>query len=331
MIFVPQQIDNEGNGDFVGYTLAIPEVSDLEYFCDLYPRMLQGLSSKAKGYRPEASVIDIPQQAGLEFIENLALLAGIAAEKAAITNAIASVEYLHLVKAGNNTKVMASGRIAADARLLDEYLALLGRDRARFRNPLFRSGLMLALLDRSCWYQPMAAMLTQRPWPFFVRSEKTPKGIAWFAADAAKRFQDLSQKYDSEVREMNDAETRPKSPLELLVYRLIRKYVRCKTKDKCGLEWDDFKDKKVVDEKTGKSRPDVPQEYRDTREKIASDAFLAMRSRREQDFVEYFTATVCSVGQFLPEDDFRIVAEALLREPENVKTLTLLALSANSV
>ena len=53
-------------------------------------------------------------------------------------------------------------------------------------------------------------------------------------------------------------------------------------------------------------------------------------SRREQDFVDHFTATFCYVKQFLPEDDFRVVAEALLTKPEDVKTLTLLALSANS-
>ena len=33
LIFVPQQIDSDGKGDFVGYILAIPEVDDLENFC----------------------------------------------------------------------------------------------------------------------------------------------------------------------------------------------------------------------------------------------------------------------------------------------------------
>ncbi len=74
----------------------------------------------------------------------------------------------------------------------------------------------------------------------------------------------------------------------------------------------------------------MPEAYREAREKVASGTFLEMRSRREQAFVDHFTATFCSVKQFLPEKEFRIVAEALLTEPENVKTLTLLALSANS-
>ena len=75
---------------------------------------------------------------------------------------------------------------------------------------------------------------------------------------------------------------------------------------------------------------DVPSEYREAREKIVSDVFLAMRSRREQDFVDYFTATICSVGYYLSPEDFQLVADKLLRSPEDLKTMTMLALSANS-
>jgi CRISPR-associated protein Cmx8 len=128
---------------------------------------------------------------------------------------------------------------------------------------------------------------------------------------------------------------RPKVPLEAIVYRLIRTYVHRKTKDRCGIGWEDFKDRKVKDEQTGRERVDVPEAYREAREKVCADAFLALRSRREQDFVDFFTATFCQVAQYLPEEDYRTLASALIRrdgEPswEGVKTLSLLALSANS-
>ena len=103
-----------------------------------------------------------------------------------------------------------------------------------------------------------------------------------------------------------------------------------KTEDKSGLKWENFKDKRIKDERTGRERVDVPPAYREAREKVASGTFLEMRSRREQAFVDHFIATFCSVKQFLSEEDFQLVAEALLKQHENVKTLTLLALSANS-
>jgi len=340
MIFVPRQIDDDGKADFVGYTLAIPEVADLEEFCRIYPRMLAQLDTATIGYRPRAAVIDIPQQAGLEFLEHMALLADQAARRRELINCLAAIEYTHLVKVGNNVKLMASGRIASDEHLLhvlDQYLALLGRDRARFRNPLFRAGVMLALLEGKPWYLPMRDPLMERPWPLFVRTEKTPAGLPWFAADVSKKFQDVSQDYQEEVEAMSEiqnlgtAPDRPKPPLELLVYRLIQNYVRRKTEEKCGIRWEDFKDNKVKDENTGKQRINFPKEYQEAREKVVSDGFLAMRSRREQDFVDYFTATVCSVAQFLPEDEFCVVAKALLEEPEKVKILALLAFSASSL
>jgi CRISPR-associated protein Cmx8 len=302
------------------------------------------LSIDARGFRPAAAVIDIPQQAGLEFLEDLARLVERAAKKTEISDVVSSIEYLHLVKAGNNVKSMAAGRITPNPRLLDRYLTLVSGHRPRFRNPLFRASLMRWMLEeadvpgRSTWYRPMAHMMVERPWPLFVRCEKTPKAIPWFSADAVTRFQDVLEDYHDEledssmtnVQQPGATADKPKPPLEVLVYRLVQNFVRQKTRDKCGLEWDDFKDKKIKDEKTKKERVDVPKEYAEAKERVVSDAFLAMRSRREKDFVEYFTASICSVRRYLGEDEFCIVAKALLDQPEDVKTLTLLALSANS-
>ena len=38
----------------------MPEVNDLEEFCDVYPRSLAGLDPQMRGYRPKASIIDLP-------------------------------------------------------------------------------------------------------------------------------------------------------------------------------------------------------------------------------------------------------------------------------
>ena len=113
--------------------------------------------------------------------------------------------------------------------------------------------------------------------------------------------------------------------LALCVHRLIRDYANRRTEEKSGKKYADFRDQK---DKNGRIK--YPQEYREAREKICSDAFLAMRGRRDQAFVEYFTGTIGSIPQYLPEDDYLVVSKALLTDWEQVKTLSMLALSAVS-
>ena len=333
LIYVPQQIDNDGERNFMGYTLAIPEVADLEDFCDDYPRLLRDLPRDAQGYRPAAAVIDIPAESALQFMDYLAILTRHSVNKTRLRSAVNSVEFLHLVKAGNNVKSMASGRLAPDPRLLEKYRAVASRNQRTYRNPLFRGALLKSILDNEEWYSSMTEMLVERPWQFFIRSEKTPRSMPWFSADAANRFQFSLTEFQGDVKvhamTQNNSQTdsKPTQPLDLLVHRLISNFVRRRTEAKSNLKWNEFA--KIKNEK-GEDRTDVPKEYREAREKIVSDTFLGMRSRREQDFVDFFTAHVCNVPQFLREDEFHVVAQALLTKPGEVKTLAMLALSANS-
>jgi len=115
--------------------------------------------------------------------------------------------------------------------------------------------------------------------------------------------------------------------LALRVYRLVREYAQHKTERRCDIKWESFKDKK-----NDKGYVDVPQKYREAREKVCADAFLSVRSRKaREDFAAYFTGTLCSIPQFLKEDDYRLLSEALVTEQwEDVRNLTMLALSAMS-
>jgi CRISPR-associated protein Cmx8 len=113
------------------------------------------------------------------------------------------------------------------------------------------------------------------------------------------------------------------------IHDLITAYVVRKTEVKSGIRWDDIKDKWVTDA-AGRRRRDVPPRYQDARQKVCMDAFLRLRScRSREDFVSYFTGTICSVPQYLPESEYGLVAEALLSEDrwEDVKALSMLALS----
>ncbi|HLN30230.1 MAG TPA: type I-MYXAN CRISPR-associated protein Cmx8 [Gemmataceae bacterium] len=341
LIFVPQRIDNDGKSEFAGYTLAIPEVSHLENFCNDYVDLLHNLSTEIRGYRPTEAIIDLPDQAALEFMSNLTRIAAHRVRKKTIHDCVSSVEYVNLVKIGNNIKFTASGRVAPRSSLLDSYLAIAGGQKqpTPYRNPLFRAALLLALLrgrsDRR-WYEFMGPLLIERPWSFFVHAEDSPWLQRAFAADAAHKFASEWERYEKERKDnmplneqQRDGATLTTPELPLLVHRLVREYVQRRAEDKSGHKWEDFKDKKKTDE-SGRTRIDIPEGYSKAKEKIASSVFLEMRSRREQDFVEHFTATFCSIKQYLPEREYEVVAEALLKNPDDVKTLTLLALSANS-
>lgn len=349
LIFVPQVIESDGDSDFVGYSLAIPEVSDLEAFCDEYPELLARLSPDRHGYRPAGAVIDLPAQSALEFLEHLAELTDFQIKEGksrGVLKSVSSIEYLYLVKLGNNVKLQTSGRIAPSSDLMSGYFEIMRS--GKFRNPIFRGGLLRSLLhsirEPTPWYSSFADDLQNRPWPQFVCCDKTPRNLPWFATDAAAQFESIARnfldvsnafqsQFSQETLTMADAPAvgKPPTPLETLIYRLVSNYVNRKTENKSNIKWDDImKRPKIKDEKTGKERLDIPKEYKDAREKVVADAFLSMRSRREQDFVDYFTASICSVSQFLPEEEFPAVARALIQEPETVKTITLLALSASS-
>ena len=76
--------------------------------------------------------------------------------------------------------------------------------------------------------------------------------------------------------------------------------------------------------------PSLEKDYREKKEKVAREAFLAVRSRTGADFVAYFTSALCSVPQHASEAKYLEVAHALMdpKSVEQVRSLTLLALSA---
>jgi CRISPR-associated protein Cmx8 len=79
-----------------------------------------------------------------------------------------------------------------------------------------------------------------------------------------------------------------------------------------------------------KGNPALEKDYHEKKEKVAKDAFLAVRARTGTDFATYFVSTLCSVPQRVGEARYQILARALLEKPETARTITLLALSARA-
>jgi CRISPR-associated protein Cmx8 len=339
MVFAPQQIDVDGKGEFVGYVLAIPEVADLENFLADYPMMLGDLSKDIRGYRPAEAVLDLPAQGALAFLEHLAQLAQHAAARSRMAYCVGSIEFLHLAKFGNNVKSMAAGRVAPRPALLDGYRAIVGQPGkpAPYRNPLFRRGLMVALLNDQPWHRPLGPMLVERPWSLFVRSEESPRGLPWFWTDLARMFQTVADQHTDALevyRHMTahdpaSAGPAPEKPLAVVVNHLIRSYLYRRAEERSGVEL-----KKYQTAQRAIDWEKVPPDFNDWKQKLAQSAFLEFRSRHDQAFVDHFVATFCSVKQYLSDEDYQSVANALLdrnnERRDDVKTLTLLALSANS-
>jgi CRISPR-associated protein Cmx8 len=338
MLSVPQRIDNDGASKFVGFVVAVPEVSRLKRFCEKYPGALGTLATEVRGFRPAQAVIDLPEQGALEFINSVARIK-VAQEEESPTRSVNAIEFLHLDRQGNNIKLLASGRVPPDLQLLDDYREIVGRpgEPPCYRNPLFRAALIRALLRGKNWWGEMLPLFMDRDAHFFIPADDAPEGITrlpWFWADARNRL-DLDEDRDQERRRtlMQTTDQGPPTqateqppPLTLLVNRLVRNYVLRRAEDRSGVRLDSFRD----GDRTDWER--VPRAFNDEKAKVAASLFLEFRSRRDQAFIDHFAQTFFAVQQYLSDRDQGHIADALLgeRRVDDVKTLTLMALSAVS-
>lgn len=305
-IYVPSILKRNGEREFTGYALGVPEIDDLEAFVHDWARLARERSPEPdrSGFRPREAIIDLPDEAGLDVARRMfSLLA--AAQGAAPTAPWApAVEIFHVEKQGNNVRLRAVGRVDAVRARADEY----GRVRNAYWSHLFRRQRILNVLDGQPWWSGFGRLCATQP------SDLT-SGSTQFRHDARIAFTEV---------EMTVAETEAEAEksLEELVYRAVRTYVYGRLGSKYDLQWDATK--AVV--------PSWKLDYEKKREKVARDAFLAVRSRTGADFVSYFTGTLCSVPQRLDDRGYLQIARAFTSEGgiERVRSLTLLALSATA-
>ncbi|KJS16374.1 MAG: hypothetical protein VR69_09335 [Peptococcaceae bacterium BRH_c4b] len=335
MVYVPRGVKivkNKATGSLevereeLGYVLAIPEPLDLELFVDEYKDLLRNLELNDNTFwRPKKALIDIPAEAGLEFIYRLA--SSKAAQKRGLRFCLSSVEIYHLERRRNNVKVHVADRIVSDRSILVAYSRL---QEGKYINPLYKSQRIKNILDKKPWYEGMDILLNQYDWQFFVRvNGQTPEKIPFFGYNVLKKFSDTEKdlevfKGDGKMKEKNEAKPLEEQ-LELLIYKIVQSYIWAKTDEKSEIKYKSFKDNKDENQKTK-----YPPEYFEARAKVCKDAFLAVRGRKSQAFLDYFTGTICSIPQYLPAEDYQLVSKALINDWEKVKTLTLLAISANS-
>lgn len=313
-IYVPAVIDNEGKRNFAGYALAIPDVANLEWFCDELPEILSDRSIEKSGYRPRDCIVDLALASALDMMKRLRdRLQQTTGEKFA-DHILFGIDVIHTEKQGNNVRVLSTARLDPEESMLDQYAQI----RDGFWNPLFRRQCLLNLVNHRPWYSGFDALLCTLPYEQSIENE-------YFRRDVREKLKALSS---GEERQMDETATSNTTSIEPLVFRLVGNYVARKLKAKYDLEWKP--EWKGLKNDELNQRPDY-KKYAEMKAKVAKSAFLDIRSRTEQmDFVNYFASSLCSVPQHMKADDFVDLTKALYQETDKIRTLTLLALSANS-
>ena len=318
-LFIPRGVDiKNGRLNNQGFLLAIPEVSHLAEFLDDIKRYWQSRRPDKSGYRPTQAMIEVPQEGGLEFLYDLAQLR--IANNLALS--ISAVEWYHQEKRGNNVHMHGHGRLRADRGLLRRY----ENERNRRANSLFKHLVLNNLLIERPWYEGAARLFASYRAEFFVQALQTPGLGSSFSADTRGRFKTALKDFRAkkEISMSNSEQSSISDALVGQVYDLIGTYVRHRTRERSRMKLEQFS-------KDENGRIRYPREYREVVEKVAKDAFLAMRGRNGRDFVTYFTGTICSVPQFFGrQDDFIDLSRALITQPDLIKDLSMLALSAHS-
>ncbi len=311
-IYVPQTIKIDRNKEtkesgekreFVGYAIAIPDVANLKRFCDRYLKLLKERGVEKSGYRPRDAIIDLPVESALDMMSRLSDRLTAKTGEQSTASMVLGVDIIHTEKQGNNVRLLSVKRINPDQPTINEY----DRIKENYWNPIFRRQRLINLVEYRPWYMGFDALLCTIPYEQSMEND-------YFQHDVKIAF-------EREVKQVNKSgNDQDIKDIDRLVFDLVRNYVGRKLSNKYDLKWSEVKD-----------NPEQKKKYEDTKEKVAKDAFLAVRSRTEQsDFVNYFVSTLCSVPQYLKPEEYSVLTKALYSETDRIRTLTLLALSANS-
>lgn len=316
-VYVPKVIDNEGKGNFVGYAIAIPDIAYLEWFCDELLDILQTRSIEKSGYRPRDCIVDLAVESALDMMKRLCdRLTQTIGEKTGVTSTVFGIDVIHAEKQGKNVRLLGVNRLDPEEAMLDRYSQI----RDIYWSPLFRKQRLLNLVNHSPWYSGFDSVLSTLPYKQITDNE-------YFEHDVQEAFNNEEYTMNEEVATV--AETN----IEKLVYRLVGNYVRRKLKAKYNLEWK--KEWKLSKNSTNEQKESRNKsgygDYTEKRSKVAKSAFLDVRSRTEKmDFINYFVSSLCSVPQYMESEDYVSLTKALYDDTDRIRTLTLLALSANS-
>ncbi|MBD2598366.1 type I-MYXAN CRISPR-associated protein Cmx8 [Nostoc spongiaeforme FACHB-130] len=311
-IYCPAILDKDGNREPTGYALAIPDVANLKNFCRVFPKVLRNRNIKQWRYLPREAVIDLPEEGALDLL--LLLRDRIARETGdqEIRRLILGVEIIHAEKVGNNIKIRSISIVSPTRECLDKYQII----KTSYLCPWFRKQRLINLLRQQTDEEELYSNLPKiQPWSDFdavlSRIPRTWLQNYTFNHDARNLFEtEIGIKMKKEIRDY-----------ALIVYNVCQGYVIGKLENKYKIRWHNskkcyFQDKKQIPQADGD----------DKKKKIANEAFLAVRSRTDTTaFIDYFVSTLYP---FVKKDEFVNFADVLFNHTNEIRALTLLALSS---
>ncbi len=330
-IYVPAVINNEGSRDFVGYALAIPDIADLQAFCDELPAVLSERGTEISGYRPRDAVVDLAIESALDMMRRLRDRLTVKTGQQATAYTVLGVDVIHTEKRGNNVRLLSISRLDPDDPMVDDYAQI----RQSYWSPLFRKQRLLNLVNHSAWYSGFDRLLCNLPYEQIIGNDYFRHDVREaFKYEEVELMDESITTATEELEELDDESLSETIQVNQLVLRLVKNYVRRKLKSKHDLEWKaewELPAKETKEQREARDRRNDYQQYADKKTKIAKTAFLEVRSRTEQmDFINYFVSTLCSVPQRMKPESYSSLSKALYEDTDRIRTLTLLALSANS-
>ncbi len=304
-IFIPRTMDWEGKteSDFNSYTVCIPDVCNLVGFTRTHEMVLKQRSPEPADFRPAIAYVDLPEAAALETDRWFARqLSG----KLTGRTVTAGFQVIHTTKAGNNVNIKSVRYLEPTRKMREDSAIVNELWHPAIRRLILENALDNRMPDRWWWG---AARLCAT-----LSKNCTISSVA-FKHDVRILFEKFHPNLGKE-NTMSENEREPRC-LETLVLHMVTTWISARLESKYQLTWESVKDK-----------PDKKKEYEEKKSKLALDAFLAARSRPGRDFERWFTATLCSVNHRMTDKEFLLFSKALDQSPDQVRTITLLALSA---
>jgi CRISPR-associated protein Cmx8 len=306
-VYCPMVPDSEGRPEQAGYAIAVPDVANLLEFCENFPNALQLRQNNPwprRRFLPREAVIDVPEESALDLLRLLKDQIGRKGKH--LSDLVLGAEVIHAEKVGTSgVKIRSIGYVEAIESTIDRYSYL----QRLYWCPWFRRQRLLNLL---------------RSQPDQNNPEQPIELPAWIEFDALlsrvprRWLQDSTFSHDA--RELFNKEVGVKNmnvvrEYAQIVYKVCQGYVIGKLASKYDLVWEQCK-----------GNPKEEKSFNEKKEKIVNEAFLSVRSRTDkQAFIDYF---VSSLYPFVKESEFVEFADVLYNKTDEIRALTLLALSS---
>ena len=312
-IYRPSTINKDGNREFSSYAIVVPDIANLERFTEEFPQLLKQRDNAKSGYLPREAVIDLVKEGALDVFILQDRLARATGEKN-MRKSILGAEVFHAEKAGNSIKFQLIGYVEPVLKMTDRYAQI----KDNYWCPWFRKQRLLNLFNSYLDLNYSEGELKEiPPWNGFdsVLSRIPRKWLenTYFSHDAHQLFRQEILLISGENSMITQSSTTRE--YARIVYDVCQTYILRKLESKYSLKWSECKDDK-----------NKIKEYNEKKTKVANEAFLAVRSRSEsQSFIDYFVSTLYP---FIRRDEFIQFADSLFNKTDEIRSLTLLALSS---